>query len=270
MGLRSGCLKALFLLPLSLLPLAPASAGAQDPPPEARVMSEDESEALRGWARRRLEALESGTAEGISTLPHSLETERLWALYFLYVEEKDLEKTALALADSLWEQQVPETLHVQALAAALEVVRAKHSRWPPNKLKYLRTGVSTLDHLISQAPEDPVVRYLRAVSCYYLPFFLERDESVKEDFQVLARTLPGGGDAFSPVVYRAVLQFVLEHGRPGEQDREALESALEGSAPVAGGGTGAPRAEGSEASLPPVPSTRPSGLGAPKEAPSAF
>jgi hypothetical protein len=250
----------MVVLSLSLLSLVPPEAGAQDSPPEARVMSENESEALRQWARRRLDELESGAAEGISTLPHSLDTERLWALYFLYVEEKDWEKTALALADSLAERQLPEALHVQALAGALEVVRAKHSRWPPNKLKYLRTGISMLDHLTSQAPEDPVVRYLRAVSGYYLPFFLERNETVEEDFEVLARTLPGRGDVFSPAVYRAVLQFVLEHGDPGDQDREALENALKSQSGASGEGTREPPAEKSEAPLGVVPPPEPSGV----------
>jgi hypothetical protein len=115
---------------------------------------------------------------------------------------------------------------VNALAGALEVVRAKHSRWPPNKLKYLRRGVSALDRLVAEAPDDAVVRYLRLVSCFYLPFFLERDQSVKEDLRVLTELLPKGSGGFSGPVYSAVIRFVLENGDPAREEQMRLEAAL--------------------------------------------
>jgi hypothetical protein len=199
---------------------------AQEIDREARIMAEQEREELQDWARRRLEALESGSEADFSGLPHAPEMERLWALYFLSVEEKAWEKPARALADTLADAELPEALHVNALAGALEVVRAKHSRWPPNKLKYLRRGVSALDRLVDEAPDDPVIRYLRLVSCFYLPFFLERDQSVKEDLQVLTEVLPRGSGGFSGPVYRAVIRFVLEHGDLDVEEQMRLEAAL--------------------------------------------
>jgi hypothetical protein len=189
-------------------------------------MADGEREALQDWARQRLEELESGSEGAFPGLPHSLETERLWALYLLSVGEKAWEKPARALADTLVGAELPEALHVNALAGALEVVRAKHSRWPPNKLKYFRRGVSALDRLVEEAPDDSVVRYLRLVSCFYLPFFLERDQSVKEDLRVLTEVLPKGRGGFSVPVYHAVIRFVLENGDPDPGEQTRLEAAL--------------------------------------------
>jgi hypothetical protein len=178
----------------------------------------------------------SGSAENLSSLPHGPETERLWALYFLSVEEGDWEARALALQDSLARRTLPEHRQVAALGGALEVVRAKHSRWPPNKLKYLNAGLEVLDSLTAEAPDDPVVRYLRLVSTYYLPFFVDRDDTVREDLAALVRLLPDRPDAFSPPVYGAVIRFVLANGSPGPEQRQRLEGALAARGGLLGGG----------------------------------
>jgi hypothetical protein len=231
----SDCLRTVLLagmsgtlILVSPLPAISHSGGlvAQTSKQDARVMPEGERDALRQWARLRLEELESGSESTFSGLPHSRDTERLWALYFMSVEEKAWEKPALALADTLGEAGLPEALQVEALAGALEVVRAKNSRWPPNKLKYLRRGLLVLNRLVEETPGDPVVRYLRLMSCYYLPFFLDQDDAVKEDFEVLATLLPDSEGAFSPPVYEAVLQFVLENGDSDPEARSHLETAL--------------------------------------------
>lgn len=195
---------------------------------DARILQGREGEALRRWALTRLETLDSQSHGSFSGLPHSRDLERLWALYFLSVQEKSWEAPALALADTLTRASLPEALHVEALAGALEVVRAKHSRWPPNKLKHFQRGVSALDRLVAEAPRDPVVRFLRLVSCYYLPFFLDRDRSVEEDIRALTSLLPEEASAFSPTVYDAAIQFVLETGALRGEDRRRLEAAREG------------------------------------------
>ncbi len=189
-------------------------------------MDEGEREALKDWALRRYEALTSGSETNLEALPHGPDTERLWALYFVSVEDGDWEESALALHDSLVTRDLPEHRQVTALGGALEVVRAKHSRWPPNKLKFLKAGLQVLDSLAMEAPEDPVVRYLRLVSTYYLPFFVDRDESVRDDLAVLARILPERPDAFSPLIYRAVVRFVLDHGDLSEEASGRLEDGL--------------------------------------------
>ena len=215
---------------LLLFPLwvnaSPRVLAAQTPDQESRVLAEEEKAALRVWAHQRLEEMESQSYHDSWNLPHSWETEKLWVLYFLSVEEREWEGRAVALADSLAALQLPEDRHIRALGGALEVVRAKNSRWPPNKLEHLRKGLAILDGLVGEAPEDPVVRYLRLVSCYYLPFFLDRDESVGEDFGVLAAVLPEKGAVFSPPVRRAVVAFVLDKGEIGEPDRTRLEETL--------------------------------------------
>jgi hypothetical protein len=106
------------------------------------------------------------------------------------------------------------------------VVKAKHARWPPRKLQYLRTGVERLDALVEANPNVPDVRYLRLVSCYYLPFFLKREESVEADFRALIAELPKGSSLIPPAIYRGIIQFVLDNGEMTQAERARLEEAL--------------------------------------------
>lgn len=196
-------------------------------PQEQRVMSSQESLALHEWARRHLEETEATRESTGHHLPTELE--RLRAMYFLSVEDRSWVGSAWELLENLegrLTEGAPEGVILEAYRGALEVVRAKHARWPPTKLSHLREGVGILDRLVEEEPVNLEVRYLRLVSCYYLPFFFKREESVREDFRVLVAELPRHPEAFSPAVYRGVVEFVLDKGEPAERDRALLREAV--------------------------------------------
>jgi len=117
-----------------------------------------------------------------------------------------------------------------AYRGALVTLRAKHAAWPPARLRHLREGLAVLDRVVAGHPDHPEVRYLRLMSCYYLPGILGRGGSVREDFAALARLLPGARDAYPRELYGAIVGFVLEEGKLAERDRRALQTALAASA----------------------------------------
>jgi hypothetical protein len=106
-------------------------------------------------------------------------------------------------------------------------LRAKHGTWPPSRLRHLREGLSILDGAVAARPDEAEVRYLRLLSCYYLPGILGRGRSVREDFAALARLLPEARHDFPPELYAAMVRFVLENGGPSPPQRAALLAALE-------------------------------------------
>jgi hypothetical protein len=192
----------------------------------ARTIPTGDAEERRAWAESALEAFDSGSEGDRSSSTTALNTTRLWALYFLSVDEKKWIGPATALADSLSAVDVPEPRHVQGLMAAVEVVRAKHARWPPNKVKHLRKGLSLLDRLVEASPEEPGLRFLRLVSGYYLPFFLDRSKEVEEDFRVLTSILPGRDHDLPPQIFRFAVGFVLKYGEIEGPERSLLQEAL--------------------------------------------
>lgn len=208
---------------LALLPIpvsGQASSGSSD---QARAIPAAGVEYLESWANRRLQESDPDATDTPTRV------ERLWALYFLAVQEESHVEPAQEALRSLRTEasDAPDALQmVEALAGAIQVIRAKHAFWPPSKLKHLRRGLEALDRLVQARPREPAIRYLRLVSCYYLPFFLEREESVEEDFQALVRLLPAGPGAFPPSLFPGVVTFVLQEWEMTPGERAELEALL--------------------------------------------
>lgn len=158
----------------------------------------------------------------------SLRLERLRLLYFLSVAEEGYLDLAELEIEALRESRAPAAA-LLAFEGALEVVRGKHAFWPHDKIGHVRDGLAVLDRAVVAAPQSRDARYLRLLSCFYLPFFFGRGDTVEEDLAALARLLTRGPGTLSPASYAAVGDFVLRHARLSPPVREALAMALGGS-----------------------------------------
>lgn len=115
---------------------------------------------------------------------------------------------------------------LRAYHGALVTLRAKHAVWPPSRLRHLREGLAVLDEVVARHPAHVEARYLRLMSCYYLPGILGRSGSVREDFDALGRLLPAAREAYPAELYSSMVRFLLEQGRLANEARAPLEAAL--------------------------------------------
>lgn len=162
--------------------------------------------------------------------PDSLEAVR--ELYFAAVQEESAIPRGLQAILELRASGAAPTggttdVVLSAYQGALITLRAKHGFWPPDRLRHLREGLGILDQAVAARPEHPEIRYLRLLSCYFLPGILGRGGSVREDFGALARLLPSARDAFAPDLYRMMVAFVLEHGALEAPELERLQDAVD-------------------------------------------
>lgn len=116
---------------------------------------------------------------------------------------------------------------LSAYRGAFTVLRARHGSWPPDRLRHVRSGLAVLDSVVAAHPDHAEARYLRLMSCYYLPGLFGRGGSVRDDFAALARLLPGVRAQYPPDLYGAIVRFVLRNGRPTPEQRAALEASLQ-------------------------------------------
>ncbi len=115
-----------------------------------------------------------------------------------------------------------------AYRGAFTLLRAKHGTWPPDRLRHTRDGLAVLDSVITEHPDHAEARYLRLMSCYYLPRILGRGWSVRDDFAALSRLLPSVREQYPPELYQAIVDFVLKNGQPTSAQRAALQASLGG------------------------------------------
>lgn len=162
----------------------------------------------------------------------TVEIAQLRELYFaavkssgaLLVAERAIERRLAALPASGPATETDAV--VLTYAGALRTLRAKHGHWPPARLRDLQEGLRTMDSMVESYPDVAEIRYLRLMSCYYLPSLLGRTGSVTEDFRALARLLPAARESFSTDLFEAAAAFVLEHGELTAVDRVPLERSL--------------------------------------------
>lgn len=166
--------------------------------------------------------------------------ERIRTLYFLSVDDEariqEVQADLSTLSHAGRTRAEPELVAIaDAYGAAFEVVRGKHAFWPGNKWGHVQTGLARLDDLVATFPHEPEVRYLRLASCYYLPFFFSRGESVEEDLAHLPDLLIQGPGHLSPRAFGRVRDFVLDVAELTDEQRVALHEA--GPSATPGGGS---------------------------------
>lgn len=166
--------------------------------------------------------------------------DRLRALYFLSVSEASLLPEAeRSLAWLVERSRIGADLR-DAYKGAFEVVRAKHDLWPPAKLDALKRARPLLDGAVARSPDQVEIRFLRLMSCYYLPFFFGRSWSVEEDFGRLAKLLPSANDPHLAGLRAEISSFVLAKYRNlSPVDRQRLAEVVRATRSASSGKGGA-------------------------------
>ena len=102
-------------------------------------------------------------------------------------------KETKALTSDLekWTQEQPTNYLLQAYLGSVYTLDSRDA-WPgPGKLTYLRNGGKWMDGAVAAAPDNPAVRFVRAIDYYELPFFFGKGKTARDDFQILLKQIDG-------------------------------------------------------------------------------
>ena len=123
-----------------------------------------------------------------------------------------------------FEQQLannPKDSLAKAFVGSACALRAKHGKWGPSKLKFLKRGRKLMEEAVTASPSDARVRMVRAIAYSKIPKrFGVRDIAVK-DFQAL---LPATkkGDSLTKSERQAILYYAAltyrEEGLTGAEE----------------------------------------------------
>jgi hypothetical protein len=84
------------------------------------------------------------------------------------------------------ERDYPGDAVAKAYHGSLELLEAAHSWDVWNLPKQSAEGLRLMDEAVAQAPQEPEVRFLRAVTAWHLPGFYHRQAQCETDFGLLA------------------------------------------------------------------------------------
>lgn len=104
----------------------------------------------------------------------------------------DTKETKALTADlEKWTEEQPTNYLLQAYLGSVYTLDSRDA-WPgPGKLTYLRKGGQWLDAAVASAPDNPAVRFVRAIDYYELPFFFGKGKTARDDFQILLKQIDG-------------------------------------------------------------------------------
>ena len=104
----------------------------------------------------------------------------------------DAKETKALTADlEKWTEEQPTNYLLQAYLGSVYTLDSRDA-WPgPGKLTYLRNGGRWLDGAVASAPDNPAVRFVRAIDYYELPFFFGKGKTARDDFQILLKQIDG-------------------------------------------------------------------------------
>ena len=145
----------------------------------------------------------------------------------------DTEETK-ALASDLkkWTAVHPDDRLLQAYLGSVYTLCSRDA-WPgPAKLNYLRDGDRLLNQAVEADPENPAVRFVRAIDFYELPAIFGKRQVARDDFKILLRQVNGESKktyAFETETAQAIYYWaglsLAEQGL-GDQANEAWTKGL--------------------------------------------
>jgi hypothetical protein len=101
------------------------------------------------------------------------------------------ETKALTTDLEKWTREQPTNYLLQAYLGSVYTLDCRDA-WPgPGKLSYLKNGGKLMDGAVAAAPDNPAVRFIRAIDYYELPFFFGKGKTASDDFQMLLKQIDG-------------------------------------------------------------------------------
>ncbi len=90
-----------------------------------------------------------------------------------------------------WVEEQPTNFLLQAYLGSTYTLDSRDA-WPgPGKLTYLKKGSQWLDAAVASAPDNPAVRFIRAIDYFELPAIFGKRQAARDDFAFLLKQIDG-------------------------------------------------------------------------------
>ncbi len=171
-------------------------------------------------------------AVGVGTTPDPFKDPEVLAIHDLHMRAERGDKKATKELIVVLEASCKSHPHNHLLRAYLGSAYTLASRdaFPgPSKLNFLKDGLKTMDAAVESAPDQPAVRFIRAVNNYHLPAFINRRDDARADFEILVGQLKEGDHGLSPSTRQAIFYYAglaFKQTRQPEAARAAWEKGL--------------------------------------------
>jgi hypothetical protein len=104
----------------------------------------------------------------------------------------DTKETKKLTADlEKWTQEQPTNYLLQAYLGSVYTLDSRDAWIGPGKLTFLKKGGQNLDGAVASDPNNPAVRFVRAIDYFELPAIFGKRQTARDDFQMLVKQVEG-------------------------------------------------------------------------------
>jgi hypothetical protein len=143
-------------------------------------------------------------------------------LFAFAVKDKDEMQPALDWFEKIFAEDWNSDARASAYLGALYTLKAKHSFFPFDKLKWAKAGLSLLDKALSRAPDDIEVLFVHGTICHNLPGIFKRQDDAGRDFSKIIKLLPAHMHRYDENFIIDVLDFLNSEIALNREERRAL------------------------------------------------
>lgn len=158
-----------------------------------------------------------------SDIDNKLEKARL--LYYKSVEDRTKIDEAIELFQELGKEKDLEAVAL-TYVGSLTALRAKHAFWPQAKLKFTNHGLKIMDEAINKAPENIEALFIYGSTCFYLPFFFNRNDEAQQSFHKIVHLLPENIKKKDEKFTANILTFIIENIELPHKEKNKAQNLL--------------------------------------------
>lgn len=143
-------------------------------------------------------------------------------LFYQSVEQADSIEKAIRLFKEIQTKKADEGIALTYIGA-LTALKGKFAFLPVTKYRRVLQGLALMDRGVKTSPDDIEARFIRGMTCFYLPFFFNRKQTAREDFRHIVRRLNTEFDHYNTDMIMNVTDFLLEHAELNTEEMLRIE-----------------------------------------------
>jgi hypothetical protein len=144
-------------------------------------------------------------------------------LFYQSVENSKTIDKAINLFNEIGKNKEYEGLAL-TYTGALTALKGKFAFFPFTKVRRVKEGLTLMDQGILLDPKNIESRFIRGMTCYYLPFFFKRKKTAQNDFRIIVQQLQTDYPKYEAQMVLNITNFLSENVELNPEEKEIIEN----------------------------------------------
>lgn len=144
-------------------------------------------------------------------------------LFYKSVENAQTIEKAISLFEDIGKTEEYKGLALTYIGA-LTALKGKFAFFPITKYRYVMQGLELMDQGVMKNPNNIEARFIRGMTCYYLPFLFKRKKTANGDFRMIVRLLDTEYDQYNAQIIMNVTNFLLDHAKLNAEEIQTVKN----------------------------------------------